>query len=70
MKDFRGNELEVGDTVAWTVGVSEMCLGKIDSFTPKCARVRSMCKDGTEHKDCRKPPIYIVDSLRIVRITP
>jgi hypothetical protein len=70
VKDFRGNQLEVGYTVAWTVGVSEMRLGIIDSFTPKCARVLSLCKDGSQHPLTSKPPIYIVDPLRIVRIDP
>ena len=70
MKDFRGVELAVGDTVAWTVGRSEMHRGIIDSFTDKKARVLSLCKDGREHPDCTKPPIYIVDPLRIARINP
>lgn len=68
MQDFRGIELAVGDTVAWTVGVSEMRLGKIDSFTPKCARVLSLCKDGSEHPITSRPPIYIVDLFRIAKL--
>lgn len=68
MKDFRGNELAVGDTVAWTVGRSEMRLGYIDSFTSKCARVWSHCKDGSEHPITSRPPIYIVDPLRICKL--
>lgn len=72
MKDFRGVELAVGDTVAWTVGRSEMHRGVIDSFTDKKARVVSIRKDGTAHSIAGPgdPPIYIVDTLRIAKITP
>lgn len=68
MKDFRGVELAIGDTVAWTVGVSKMRLGKIDSFTPKCARVMLFFKDADAKPLSDKP--YNVDPLRIAKINP
>lgn len=40
MRDFLGNELQIGDFVAFTrPGYRGLCVGKILAFTPKSIRV-------------------------------
>jgi hypothetical protein len=64
MKDFFGNELAVGDTVAY-VGYGKACLrkGVIEKLTEKCVKIHS-----DNYRRPMPPPENVVKMVNVVPV--
>jgi hypothetical protein len=63
MKDFFGNELAVGDTVAYVgYGKAYLRKGVIEKLTEKCVKIKS----DTSWRHPRPPPEKVVKMMNVV----
>ncbi|AFC21219.1 hypothetical protein GAP31_039 [Cronobacter phage vB_CsaM_GAP31] len=60
--DFLGNELAIGDKVAFTEGgYKNMLLGEVVGFTRTTIKIKHLSKTRFDHREfCNREPGYVV----------
>ncbi len=60
--DFLGNNLAIGDKVAFTEGgYKNMLLGEVVGFTKTTIKIKHLSKPRFDHRDfCNREPAYVV----------